>query len=71
VPFSDQMHTVEKISYDAESKTLKRSYVIEDPLYLKSNASGQDEMLISEKAYEPYNCTELSGDNNTRPEDRG
>jgi hypothetical protein len=70
VPHSDQMHTVEKISYDAESKTLKRSYVIEDPLYLKSNASGHDEMSISEKAYEPYNCTELSGDNNTRPEDR-
>lgn len=70
VPHSDQMHTIEKISFDADSKTLKRSYVIEDPLYLKSNASGQDEMLMSEKAYEPYNCTELSGDNNTRPEDR-
>lgn len=66
-PHSDQMHTVEKISYDAESKSLKRDYLITDPLYLNKPYSGSDSQNISAQAYEPYNCTELSGDNNRRP----
>ena len=68
---SDQMQTVERISYDAESNSLQRSYEINDPLYLNSVYSASDHQAVSSKPYEPYNCTELSGDNNKRPEERG
>ena len=67
---SDQMRTTERIWYDEDSETLERSYVAEDPLYLNSPYTGQDSQAISAVPYVPYECTELSGDNNKRPEDR-
>lgn len=66
-PYGTEMHSVEKFSYDAEAKTLNRSYVATDPDYLNTPYAAQDSMSISDIAYEPYNCIELSGDNNRRP----
>jgi hypothetical protein len=65
---SDQLHIVERIHYDADSKELVRDYVIEDPLYLNSPFTRQDKQGISAEPYTPFNCTELSGSNNIRPQ---
>jgi hypothetical protein len=48
-------------------KQLIRSYTVEDPLYLKQPHGGQDVMVASKQPYSPYECLELSGDNNKRP----
>ena len=66
VMHSDQMHIVERFDVDAAAKTLTRSYVAEDPLYLKNPYAGKDYMQLSDEPYVPYNCVELSGKNNIR-----
>lgn len=70
LPNSDQMHTTERFRYDNETQTLTSTYTATDPLFLTEPFTGQMTMTISARPYEPYNCTELSGDNNRRPEDR-
>ncbi len=67
IPHSDQMHTVERFWFDEETETLIQSYVAEDPYYLNNAYTGQNSMRLSAAPYEPYNCVELSGDNNLRP----
>jgi hypothetical protein len=67
IPHSDQMHSVEKFWLDDETETLIQSYVAEDPAYLNNAYTGQNSMELSVAPYEPYNCVELSGDNNVRP----
>jgi len=66
---SDQMHSVERFHYDAEREYLVRDYTVTDPLYLVGETTGQDLMALSDVPYSPYNCLELSGDNNIRPSD--
>jgi hypothetical protein len=70
VPNSTQMHSVERFWYDNETATLNHSYSAEDPLYLLEAYSGQDSMVAADLPYEKYNCTELSGNNNLRPEEQ-
>jgi hypothetical protein len=67
--YSDQMHVIERFHYDAERSYLVRDYTVTDPLYLVGETSGQDLMALSDKPYTPYDCVELSGDNNIRPTD--
>ena len=64
---SDQMHIVERFRIDYESERLIRSYVVEDPWFTSAYAN-QDLMAPSAKPLEPYNCVELAGENNIRPE---
>jgi hypothetical protein len=66
---SSQMHTVERFHFDAQRNYLVRDYTVTDPLYLVGEANGQDLMAMSDAPYTPYNCLELSGDNNIRPSD--
>jgi len=66
VMYSDQLHVVERFTFEPSAKTLARSYVAEDPLYLKGPYSGQDMMMLSDEPYVPYHCVELSGKNNIR-----
>eukprot|EP00903_Cladosiphon_okamuranus_P004288 g4286.t1 len=66
---SDQMQVIERFNYDKENQTLVRDYSITDPLYLAQPAIGQDIQAIATTGYQPYNCVELSGKNNIRPED--
>jgi hypothetical protein len=65
---SEQMHVIERFTVDNDALTLTRSYVATDPLYLAEEYVGENVMNISAKPYEPYNCVELSGKNNLRPE---
>jgi len=67
VMYSDQMHIVERFTFDPNAKTLTREYRAEDPLYLKGPYTGRDVMMFSDEPYVPYNCVELSGTNNIRP----
>jgi hypothetical protein len=67
IMLSDQAHIVERFSLAAGGKQLVRNYVVEDPLYLKQPYSGSDVMAASTEPYTPYECVELSGDNNKRP----
>ena len=64
---SEAMHVVERISFDNESSTLVRDYVVTDPLYLAEPYRGQDIADLAAAAYQPFNCVNLSGENNRRP----
>ena len=63
---SDKAHIVERFTLEAGGGQLIRNYVVEDPLYLKQPHSGSDVMVASKEPYMPYECVELSGNNNKR-----
>jgi hypothetical protein len=67
---SDQLHSIERFYIDPETGYLNRDYPIAGPLYLVGETMGRNMMVPSATGYMPYNCVELSGDNNLRPEDR-
>ena len=56
---SDQLHAVERFSYDAQTQGLTRAYVAEDPLYFNGQYTGQDTVFASDVPFEPYACVEL------------
>jgi hypothetical protein len=66
VMFSNQAHVVERFTVDSRARTLTREFAFEDPLYLKAPYTGRDVMGASKEPYTPYECVELSGDNNRR-----
>jgi hypothetical protein len=67
VMFSDQAHVVERFTLDRTARTLTRAYTLEDARYLRQPHAGRDVMAASKEPYTPYECVELSGDNNKRP----
>ncbi len=60
VMHSDRFHVVERFTMSADGKQLTRSWVGEDPLFLKESFRGQDVVEISQTRYEPYNCEDLT-----------
>ena len=64
---SDRMHVLERFAYDEETRTLTRDYVVTDPLYLSEPLRGRDVSDIAAEPYRPFNCVDLSGENNRRP----
>ena len=64
---SERMHVVERFAYDNEARTLTRDYVVTDPLYLSAPLAGRDVSEIAAEPYRPFNCVDLSGENNRRP----
>jgi len=56
---SEAMHTVERITYNAENQSLTREYTAEDPMYFTGTYSGRDVVYASDVPFEPYDCTEL------------
>ncbi|MGI9258045.1 MAG: DUF6152 family protein [Gammaproteobacteria bacterium] len=65
---SAEMHVTERFRYDDTSNTLVRDYEVTDPLYLAEPYRGGDVADLAAAAYEPYNCVDLSGENNRRPD---
>ncbi len=63
---SEEMHVVERFSYNDASSTLVRDYVVTDPLYLAEPYRGRDVADIAALAYEQFDCVDLSGENNRR-----
>ncbi|HUF74518.1 MAG TPA: DUF6152 family protein [Gammaproteobacteria bacterium] len=48
VPHSNELHIVERFSFDPETGALRREYVAEDPLYFEGQYRGSDTMLLSD-----------------------
>jgi Family of unknown function (DUF6152) len=63
---SDQMHVTERFELSDDGQTLVRHYTVHDPAFLQGDWVRDDEMRRTNEAHVPYNCTELSGDNNRR-----
>ena len=68
VMMSGQANVVERIHYDEESRTLIRDYTVNDPLYLTRPYSGRNVSDIAAEPYRPFDCVNLSGENNRRSE---
>ena len=65
---SSELYVVERFSFDGATGTLVREYTATDPHYLAQPYRGRDIADVSLSSYQPFNCVDLSGENNTRPE---
>jgi hypothetical protein len=63
---SDQLHVVERFEVGAGGRNLTRTYVFDDPLFMQGTYTGEDTQSLTTEAYLPYDCEELSGQNNLR-----
>ncbi len=57
---SDQLHVVERFSFDPAKMTLTRSYVATDPVYFTDEYKGTDTLLVADVPYENHGCSELT-----------
>jgi hypothetical protein len=57
---SDKLHTVERFVLDPNKMALTRSYIAEDPVYLKDKYTGSDTILVADAPYNPGKCKELN-----------
>jgi hypothetical protein len=57
---SDQLHVVERFSFDPEKVAITRSYTAQDPLYFVGQLTGSDTILVADVPYSPDPCTELT-----------
>ena len=64
---SADMQVTERFEVRDEGQTLVRGYVAHDPAFLQTDWVGESVFLRTSEPYRPYDCTELSGDNNRRP----
>jgi hypothetical protein len=53
---SEQLHTVERYTLDAENLAIHRSYIAEDPLFWEDKMKREDIVHLSDIPYAPYNC---------------
>jgi hypothetical protein len=58
IPHSDKLHVVERFSLDPKTMKLTRSYIVEDPVYLKGQGKGQDVVEPADQPYTRDNCKE-------------
>ena len=63
---SDRMHAVERFTLN-ENGDLEWEFTATDP-FIAEPFVGALTLALTTEAYEPYNCVELSGDHNRRPE---
>jgi hypothetical protein len=57
---SDKLHVVERFTLDPKKVMLARSYVAEDPVYLKGKYTGSDTVLPADAPFNPGKCQELN-----------
>jgi hypothetical protein len=60
LPHSDRLHVVERFELGNEGRSLKRSWVAEDPQYFEGPYTGSDVVHISDVAYQPVPCEDPS-----------
>jgi len=58
VPNSDKMHVVERFTLDPQTMKLTRAWTLEDPVYLKGQAKGQDVVEPADAPYTRDDCKE-------------
>ena len=54
--YSEQLHVVERFALDADTMTLTREYVAEDPAYFVGELTGRDVLKPGDVPYQPYAC---------------
>ena len=69
VMISGQTHILERFEYDEAERALLRRYTVTDPLYLEKPYSGVNVSDIAAQQYQPFQCVDLSGENNRRPDE--
>jgi len=57
---SDQLHVVERFSRGEDGKSLVRTWVGEDPVYLTAKFEDQDQILATDAEFDPYDCEDLT-----------
>jgi hypothetical protein len=57
---SDQLHVVERFTYDPERVAITRSYTAEDPLHFVGQLTGSDTIFVADVPYSPDPCNELT-----------
>lgn len=65
---SDQLYVREKLTHDRVNDHLIIEYTANDPLFWQEPISGVIRLSRSDAAYQTYECIELAGDNNRRPD---
>lgn len=60
LPHSDGLHVIERFTLEQEGRALRRSWVAEDPQYFEGQYTGRDVVLVSDVAYQPTPCEDLS-----------
>ena len=65
---SDKMRVVERLSLSDDGSQLIREYSVTDADYLKEAVTGRSSWTRTDVPLREYNCTELSGINNVRPQ---
>jgi hypothetical protein len=58
VPSSDKMHVIERFTLDPQTMKLTRAWTLEDPVYLKGQAKGQDVVEPADQPYTRDSCKE-------------
>jgi hypothetical protein len=58
VRHGDRLHVVERFSLDPKTIKLTRSYVAEDPVYLKGQYTGSDVIQVADAPYTQDHCKE-------------
>jgi hypothetical protein len=58
VPSSDKMHVIERFTLDPQTMKLTRAWTLEDPVYLKGQAKGQDVVEPADQSYTRDSCKE-------------
>jgi hypothetical protein len=57
---SEKLHVVERFSLDTAKMSLTRSYVADDPVYLKGKYTGSDTVFPADAHFNPGKCEELN-----------
>ena len=58
IPSSDKLHIVERFTLDPQTMKLTRAWTLEDPVYLKGQAKGQDTVEPADQPYTRDSCKE-------------
>jgi hypothetical protein len=70
-PHSEELHVVERFRFDPENDQLLREHTATDPLYWTEEQSGSTAMDISDVAYHPEVCVDLTVDEDAPVGPRG
>lgn len=65
---SNQLQVTERFSIDARTGALRREFEAHDPLFLAVPWTGTDEQYPTTEPWRRFDCVELSGRNNQRPD---
>ena len=70
LPHSERLHVIERFTLEQEGRALRRTWVADDPQYFEGQYTGSDVVFVSDVAYQPTPCEDLSY-KSTSPADEG